>query len=332
MHLLDGQLHEVAGQIRQSKPSTEDWANIFLAGPPAQESDISSKTARSQKNLKSRGSANPPVQISNGEEMAQVLQLGRFHLTGHVNQVLEAFAQALLSADDNPPDSLDRLTPFFPLQILSAATETAHPTNPGTRPNIWIIDTEYVSLPKDVGGVIPFSATITNLLSGVTIVNHRLELEIYLNELRNRIKDSGVSPYQFNIHYRSQCDLPIIKPRGLAHLLITGGFKPADYIFVWANNYTDYENLYRFLEREDLQHDLMPPEENTVRVYYAWKELLPGVPCGLEELFGKVFPDSPLNGKHHVADVDTKKLGKMAWKLRELQYVKGKQKQLDFSA
>jgi hypothetical protein len=264
--------------------------------------------------------------------MAQVLQLGRFHLTGHVNQVLEAFAQALLSADDNPPNSLDRLTPFFPLQILSAATETAHPTNPGTRPNIWIIDTEYVSLPKDVGGVIPFSATITNLLSGVTIVNHRLELEIYLNELRNRIKDSGVSPYQFNIHYRSQCDLPIIKPRGLAHLLITGGFKPADYIFVWANNYTDYENLYRFLEREDLQHDLMPPEENTVRVYYAWKELLPGVPCGLEELFGKVFPDSPLNGKHHVADVDTKKLGKMAWKLRELQYVKGKQKQLDFSA
>jgi len=330
MHLPDGQLREVAGQIRQSKPSARDWSNIFPAGLPVQESDISSKTTKSQK--KSRGPVNPSVQIDNGEEMAQILQLGQFHLTHHVNQVLEAFAQALPSADDDPPESLDCLAPSFPLQILSAATETAYPANPGTRPNIWIIDTEYVSLPTDVGGVIPFSATITNLLSGVTIANHRLELEIYLNELRDRIKDSGVSPYQFNIHYRDRCDLPIIKPRGLAHLLIAGGFKPADYIFVWAKSYTDYENLYRFLEREDLQHDLMPPEENTVRVYYAWKELLPGIPCGLEELFGKVFPDSPLNGKHHVADVDTKKLGKMAWKLRELKYVKGKQKQLDFAA
>jgi hypothetical protein len=330
MHLPDGQLHEVAAQIRQSKPSVRDWANIFPAGLPAQESDISSKTTRLQR--KSRGPVNPPVQIDTGEEMAQVLQLSRFHLTNHVNQVLEAFAQALFSGDDNPPESLDRLTPSFPPQILSAATETAYPTNPGTRSNIWIIDTEYVSLPKDIGGVIPFSATITNLLSGDTIVNHRLELEIYLNELRDRIKDSGVSPYQFNIHYRDRCDLPIIKPRGLAHLLIAAGFKPADYIFVWANSFTDYENVYRFLEREELQYDLMPPEENTVRVYYAWKELLPGVPCGLEELFGKVFPDSPLNGKHHVADVDTKKLGKMAWKLRELKYIKGKQKQLNFSA
>src|ERR1700756_5707429 len=105
MHLPDGQLHEVARQIRQSKSSATDWANIFPAGLPLQESDISSKTTRSQK--KGRGLANPSVQIDNGEEMAQVLQLGRFHLTRHVSQVLEAFAQALLSADDNPPESLD---------------------------------------------------------------------------------------------------------------------------------------------------------------------------------------------------------------------------------
>src|SRR5271169_3424918 len=99
MHLPDGQLHEVAGQIRQSKSSVRDWANIFPGGLLVQESDISSKTTRSQK--KSGGPVNLSVQIGNGEEMAQVLQLSRFHLTRHVNQVLEAFAQALLSADDN---------------------------------------------------------------------------------------------------------------------------------------------------------------------------------------------------------------------------------------
>ena len=107
----------------------------------------------------------PSVQIGNGEEIAQVLQLSRFHLTSHVNQVLEAFTQALLSAGGDPLEPLDQLTPSFPPQILSAATETAHPTNPGTRLNVWIIDTAYISLPKDVGGVIPLSATT---------VNHRL--------------------------------------------------------------------------------------------------------------------------------------------------------------
>src|ERR1700722_9295171 len=123
MHLPDDQLHGAAEQIRQLKSSARDWANIFPAGLPVQEADISSKTTRSQK--KSRGPANPSAQVDSGEEMAQVLQLSQFHLTHHVNQVLEAFAQALLSADDTPPESLDCLTPYFPLQILSAATETA---------------------------------------------------------------------------------------------------------------------------------------------------------------------------------------------------------------
>ena len=104
-------------------------------------------------------------------------------------------------------------------------------------------------------------------------------------------------------------------------MLKQGGFGPHDFVFVWHPGYTDYLVVKDFLAREELQHGLMPPEENVVRVLYAWKELLPPqVPCRLDKLFSLVFPKSPLRYVHHFADVDTKKLGQMTWKLRDLKY------------
>lgn len=236
--------------------------------------------------------------------MARVLRVNRFYRSSTIKEVL---------------DILEHAGPSLGTTARPRATSISKP-----KPNIWIIDTEFAQLQKESGGRFDLSVCIMHLISGETILNHRLELPIPVANLAHIISQSNIwqAARQFKIHYGRQkpCNLPIITPQTLARVLKAAGFSPRDYIFVWHSSFVDYAVLLEFLARENLQHRLMPGRDNVIRVLRAWKDLLPGVPCGLADLFKLVFPKSELNRTHHFADVDTKKLGMMTFKLRELRY------------
>ncbi len=255
--------------------------------------------------------------------MGSIFRTQRFHRSKTIDQVLKALEHAgpsFNASGQTSSSSLQEPRPPGKITNFDGAAQ-ARP-----KPNIWVVDTEFVNLKKEVG-LFPLSASITNLLSNETVLNHRLELPIPSKELERIISESKIwqAAHQFKIHCQDPCDLPIISPRGLSHRLKNAGFRPYDYIFVWHNSFVDYKVLFDFLARDDLQNGLMPPLDNCIRVLQAWRELLPGpgVKYGLRELFKLVFPHSPLNETHHYADVDAKKLGMMTMKLRELKYGPG---------
>ena len=201
-------------------------------------------------------------------------------------------------------------------------------------PNIWATDAEFMqlpavaqstSLPAMPATIIALSATVTNLLTGEEIINHRLELPVPLEDVECRLKAWKRAPWQvrrqFCNHYIRECPLPIIESRELAERMLAAGLSKDDYIFSWHLGFTDYNVLHEFLSRSNSAHHL-PPLQNLIRPIYAWRQLLPGLPSGhgLQKLFEFVFPNSALNYSHHFADVDTKKLGIMSWKLLGLKY------------
>lgn len=242
--------------------------------------------------------SNAKLPVQTVQQMAHILRTHRFHRSGMVDQVLKALEHA------GPP------------------VHTTETSKSKATPNIWVMDAEFANLKKEMG-LYALSVSIRNLLSDQMVVNHRLELPIPVQELEQMIQKSNCrqASDQFKIHYRRPCSLPIITPAQLSHLLKAAGFKPIDYIFVWHTGFVDYEILTDFLARDHLQQrDLMPPKENVIRVALAWRDLSLGVSFKLSSLFGLVFPKSPLNETHHFADVDTQKLGMMAWKLRDLRY------------
>jgi hypothetical protein len=274
------------------------------------------------------------ILISDPQQMARILQLNKFNRSNTVDRVLTILERVLSANNMTAPRRLNQFSsqtqtqapPPFP----SADTGSRFSkTRPG--PKIWIVDAEFASL-EGKGNRYDFSVNITNLMSGETIVNHRLDLRIPVDELEGKIRESRNwhARRQFIIHHRQPCSMPVITPGQLASMLKRGGFGPRDFVFVWASSKVDYSVVNDFLARQGLQHNLMPPEENVVRVLYAWKQLLPKVPCRLDKLFELVFPYSPLIYVHHIADVDTKKLGLMTWKLRDLNYItNGRPTQLD---
>jgi len=247
--------------------------------------------------------------------MAEFLRDKRFSRTNQVDAVLKAFRKAIGTTDATPPESLDRIASSTHLPVPPGWNE-------GLRPSIWALDTEFVNLPKS-DGCCGLSASLINVITGETIVNHRLELSTSPEELFERIVELGAPREQFMLHYRRPCNLPIISPRELADLLRSAGVSERDYILTWATGWIDYDIVRDFLARENRDTDLLPPrEKRTIRVMFAWKALLhKKQPVGLEYLFKLVFPDSELNTVgHHVAELDAKKLAMMAWKLCELKY------------
>ena len=248
------------------------------------------------------------------EQMARILQVNKFSRSGTVHRILSILERVLSTAHKAAPKCLDQFS-SQPLELISSRSETRHHFK------VWIVDAEFANL-KGQGNRYDLSVNITNLVSGQTIVNHRLELPISVDELEQKIWASWIkqAQHQFIMHYRQPCNMPVVTPRELARLLKEGGFGPRDFVFSWASSNVDYNVVYDFLARENLQHHLMPPGDNVVKVLFAWRELLPGVHCRLDKLFSLVFPHSPLRYVHHIADVDTKKLGLMTWKLRDLDY------------
>jgi hypothetical protein len=274
------------------------------------------------------------IVVSDSKQMARILHVNKFSRSGTVDRVLTILECVLYATHTTAPKCLNqfssqRSTLLSPRSTSTTAACRVSQTRQG--PNIWIADAEFASL-KGQGNRYDFSVNITNLMSGETLVNHRLELSMPVDELEKKICASRnwQARHQFIIHHRQPCSMPIITPRELARMLKNGGFGPRDFVFVWASSNVDYHVVEDFLAREELQYNLMPPEENVMRVLHAWRELLPKVPCGLHKLFELVFPNSPLRYVHHIADVDTKKLGLMTWKLRDLNYVThGPKTQLD---
>jgi hypothetical protein len=282
-------------------------------------------TVKNRKEHTKTKSSNAPKIVP--KQMARILQLNKFSRSDTVDRVLTILGR-VLSANNNKtaPKCFNQFSSQAPTQLprpfTSAAADSSRCATTRAGPNIWIVDAEFASL-KGQGNRYDFSVNITNLTSGETIVNHRLALPIPVDDLEKKIRASRSwqARHQFVIHHRQPCSMPIITPAELARMLRNGGFGPRDFVFVWASSNVDYNVVRDFLARRGLQHDLMPPEQNVVRVLYAWKELLPRVPCRLDRLFELVFPNSPLRYVHHIADVDTKKLGLMTWKLRDLTYV-----------
>ena len=274
------------------------------------------------------------VLICDSKQMARILQVNNFSRSATIDQVLKILERVLSATHMTAPKCFNQFSsqPLTRPPPRSISTEAARCVSETRHePNIWIIDAEFANL-KGQGNRYDLSVNITNLISGATIVDHRLQLPISVDELDEKLRKSKSwqARHQFIIHYRQSCSMPIISPPELAGLLKDGGFGPRDFVFVWASSNVDYHVVSNFLTRENLQHKLMPPEENVVRVLYAWRELLPKVDCRLDKLFALVFPESPLRDVHHVADIDTKKLGLMTWKLRDLKYtIDGRQAELD---
>ena len=100
----------------------------------------------------------------------------------------------------------------------------------------------------------------------------------------------------------------------MAQIVKNSGIRPTDLIWVWSKTFTDYScfkrNLVEQLGEEEV-NKFLPPKENVIRLHFLFKHNLPGVYCGLEQLFHAYFPTDQLRLIHHDAEIDDIKLIKM---------------------
>jgi hypothetical protein len=151
------------------------------------------------------------------------------------------------------------------------------------------------------------------------VVNHRLKLPIPESDFEALCiaYTRKVQLYcHFAKYYReggSCYHLPMVDGDGLYRLLSEAGFSPASKMIEWSTWRCDWHILHSYLETYNKQ-DIMPPKENSIRVYFTWLDLLPGFPSLQLFEIARYVLGNEYHDNAHCADSDTINLVAMAEK------------------
>src|SRR2546423_1472428 len=136
----------------------------------------------------------PKILIHDSNQMARILHVNKFSRSGTIDRVLKVLELVQSTKHTTVPECFDQFSPEHPTKPPHRPTLTEDQRRIVERrqiPNVWIIDTEFANL-KGQGNRYDLSVNITNLISGETIVNHRLELPISVDALEEMVGSSGL--------------------------------------------------------------------------------------------------------------------------------------------